>query len=179
MTQSDALWHSLDGEGTGASTLLREVPADRRAKARFPVDLPFRYFTLDVARHSGEGRVLNISSSDVLVECRHRILIGTSVELVIDWPARFNGTIPMNLVMCGKIYRCDVSGFAVGRCQHRFRLAGRATAASASPSVGRRNVSSPKVGSLSVSGEDRRVPGVSIDFALSEQELHTAAHLSD
>ena len=119
---SDALWHPLDVDKLRESALLQPAVAEIRPKARFPIDLPFRYNAGGKRRFSGAGRVVNISSTDVTVACRHQLKPGVPVELVIEWPARLDGRIPINLVMLGRVLRADSSGFSVGSCQHRFQL---------------------------------------------------------
>ena len=124
MIRSDALWHPLDAENYRESAPLRPAATDVHSKARFPIDLAFRYSAGNQPGLSGAGRVVNISSSDVIVTCRHRLEPGAQVELVIEWPALLNGRIPIHLVMLGRVVRANISGFAVGSCQHRFQLAG-------------------------------------------------------
>ncbi len=122
--RSDALWHSLDAENYRTPEPGRPVSADSHSKPRFTIDLPFRYNAGDQSGRSGTGRVLNIGSSEVVVACRHQLEPGTPVELVIEWPAQLDGRIPIHLVMSGRVVRSDISGFAVGACQHRFQLVG-------------------------------------------------------
>jgi len=119
---SDALWHPLDTKNDPEPVLLQPGLPDTRFKARFPIDLAFRYNAGDRPGFSGTGRVLNIGSTDVAVACRHQLKPGMPVELVIEWPARLDGRIPIHLVMIGRVMRSDPSGFAVGSCQHRFEL---------------------------------------------------------
>lgn len=109
--------------------LLRPVSRDRRARVRFPVDLPFSYRTLDPTRRSGTGRILNLSSCGLLAACRDHLTVDTTVELTIEWPARLHGGIPLHLIVTGSIVRCETFGFAVASCQHRFQLVGAAAAA--------------------------------------------------
>jgi hypothetical protein len=99
------------------------VPRERRSRIRFPVDLPFCYRSLNPTLFSGEGSVLNMSSHGALVVCRHQLTAGTMVELTIQWPARLDGWIPLQLVIVGRIVRCEISGFAVAFRHQRFRLA--------------------------------------------------------
>jgi hypothetical protein len=122
--RSDALWHSLDAENYREAALPEPAAADNRSKARFPIDLPFRYRAADQPGLSGSGRVVNIGSSDVVVACRHQLKLRTPVELVIEWPARLDGRIPIRLIMSGRVVRADLTGFAVGSCQHRFQIVG-------------------------------------------------------
>ncbi len=120
MTQT-AEYLQLDTEAYRGGMSDSPPPANRRSKVRFPIDLPLCYHTIGRLSLSGVGRVLNISSKDVWVICPHRLTPGTPVELLIDWPIRLNGEIDIQLVMNGRVCRCDIDGFAVSFDQHRFR----------------------------------------------------------
>lgn len=106
-------------------TFMARPSGNQRLRARFPIDLPLSYRTLGRKLRSGAGRVVNISSNDVTVACSHGLTAGTPVELTIEWPARLDGSTPLNLIMTGKTARCEPSGFAVASCRYRFMLAGR------------------------------------------------------
>ncbi len=77
---SDALWHPLDAENYREPALLPPVVAKRGPRAYVPVDFPFRYNARYQAGLSGAGRVVNISSTRVMVTCRHQLNVGTAVE---------------------------------------------------------------------------------------------------
>lgn len=100
--------------------LLEPVSVDRRTRSRFPLDLAFSYRTLARKAHTGVGRILNISSTGALAECRDPFTAGTVVELTMEWPVRQQGWIPLHLVMTGSIVRCEVSRFVVAA--RRIRL---------------------------------------------------------
>jgi len=104
----------------GESALLQPDSTDRRSRVRFPIVLAFSYRTLDRKSHSGVGRILNISSTGALAECRDPFTAGTTVELTMEWPARLHGWIPLQLIMVGSIVRCEVSRFAVAARQLRL-----------------------------------------------------------
>jgi hypothetical protein len=118
----DEQWQPLDAENQRKPGRLRPVAVARRSKVLFPINLPVRYKTGYKTGSSGAGRVVNIGSTHVMVACTHRLRVGTPVELVIEWPARLEGRIPIHLMMCGAVVRVDISGFAVGYCQYRFQL---------------------------------------------------------
>jgi len=123
MTQPDTQV-SPEAEIHRVKTLIQPPSAEAGLKARYSIDLPLSYHTLGRTLRSGEGRVVNIGSHDVTVACLHELTAGSLVELTIEWPARLHGRIPIRLIMIGRVVRCEVSGFAVASCQHRFMLAG-------------------------------------------------------
>lgn len=98
---------------------------DRRSRVRFPVSLPFFYRTLDRSLRSGVGRILNISSSGILAACHDQLNVDINVELIIEWPVRVNGEVPLHLVMVGNIVRCEMSRFAVASSQLQLRRVGK------------------------------------------------------
>jgi hypothetical protein len=72
-----------------------------------------------------------MSSGGLLVSSRHEMIIGTLLELNIDWPTRLDGRIPLQLVAAGTVTRCDSFRFAVVLERYHFRLAGGAAGKSA------------------------------------------------
>src|SRR5665213_1908185 len=100
--------------------------AERRSRLRFPFELRVSFRTLGQSYPvAGMGRVVNISSSGILVAYQHEISAGTPVELNIDWPARLDGRIPLQLAAVGTVIRCELFSFAVGLERYRFRVAGK------------------------------------------------------
>ena len=99
---------------------------ERRSRLRFPFELRIRFRTLGQRYPVAEmGRVVNISSSGVLVACQHEVSAGTQLEMNIDWPTRLDGRVPLQLVATGTVVRCELFGFAVGLGRYHFRIAGR------------------------------------------------------
>ena len=85
------------------------------------MDLAFSYRTLDRTGRRGAGRTLNISSTGILAAaCCDRLTVGARVEITIEWPVRFDGHIPLQLVMIGSIVRCEPDRFAVAYSQLRL-----------------------------------------------------------
>jgi hypothetical protein len=96
--------------------------AERRAKSRYPLDLSvrFRFFCAGTA-FFGRGLAVNVSSGGILVTSKHRVLVGSLVEMSIDWPAPLDGTIPLQLVTTGRILRREDSQFAATFERYEFR----------------------------------------------------------
>jgi|HubBroStandDraft_6_1064221.scaffolds.fasta_scaffold565006_2 hypothetical protein len=100
----------------------RPVPVERRSRVRFPLELRVRYRTLGRGEPiTGEGWVVNVSSGGVLVAYRDEIRAGTPMELNIEWPSRLDGRVPLQLVMSGRVVRCELSGLAVALSRYSFR----------------------------------------------------------
>jgi hypothetical protein len=96
--------------------------AERRAKSRYPLDLSvrFRFFCAGTA-FFGQGLAVNVSSGGILVASKHRVMVGSVVEMSIDWPAPLDGSIPLQLVTTGRILRREDSQFAATFERYEFR----------------------------------------------------------
>jgi hypothetical protein len=98
---------------------------DRRHGRRYPVDAKVHYKALERGETiaSGDGRLVNMSSSGVLVELRDALKRGTHVELSIAWPVRLNGDTAMQLWIDGTAVRTleHTSAVWIGRYEFRTR----------------------------------------------------------
>jgi hypothetical protein len=109
-------------QGAGQPALI-----ERRSRVRFPFELRVQFRSLAPGyRPWGTGRLSNMSSGGLLVSSQHEMVIGTLVELNIDWPTRLDGRLPLQLVAAGTVTRCDPFQFAVVLERYHFRLAGGA-----------------------------------------------------
>ena len=95
------------------------APVDRRSQRRFPISVRLRYNILGV---EGEGRTLNISSSGALIQVAQRLPTGRRIQLLIEWPAKLEDRIPLQLVVKGTILRSTVEMTAVAISNYEFRL---------------------------------------------------------
>ena len=99
---------------------------ERRSKIRFPLELRASYRTLGRGSPcAGEGWVVNMNRSGVLVSAQHEVDVGKRVELSIDWPSLLYGRVPLRFVTVGTVVRCDGSNFAVTLARYQFRTAKR------------------------------------------------------
>jgi hypothetical protein len=99
---------------------------ERRSKVRFPLELRLSYRTLGRgSRCSGEGWVVNMNKSGVLVSGQHQIDVGTRMELRIEWPSLLHGRVPLRFVTVGEVVRCEASCFALMLTGYQFRTAKR------------------------------------------------------
>jgi PilZ domain len=106
-------------EGSVSTSSLPRI--ERRLKARYPVQLPARYRSLDRERVAGVGLTVNISSNGLLVTCQHEIQLGTRMEVLINWPSLLESTIPLQLVTTGRVIRSGASTFVIEFAQYQFR----------------------------------------------------------
>jgi hypothetical protein len=105
----------------------RSIPAERRSKARFPLDLSVRFRPLSSRfLSSGAGRAVNVSSSGLLVVSQHivsqhALRVGEQVEMSIEWPSLLDGKIPLQLFAVGRVVRRRASDFAAAFERYQFR----------------------------------------------------------
>ncbi len=100
-------------------------PEERRSGHRFPIELELTYFLLDGKNtgYAGQGRTVNISSSGVLFRSPHSLRPGTQIELSIDWPARIDRTVRMQLRAFGRAVRREGAITGVQILHSEFRTA--------------------------------------------------------
>jgi hypothetical protein len=98
---------------------LNVAKLDRRSQQRFPIFIYLRYIVSGV---EGEGRTLNISSNGALIQVPLRLPTGRRIRLFLDWPARLEDRIPLQLVVNGTILRSTAMGTAIAILRYEFRL---------------------------------------------------------
>jgi len=96
---------------------------DRRLTSRFPLQQEVRYRLVQAKAISakGVGQTVDISSGGIQFTTNERLPVGRMVEVAMSWPARLNGTCPLQFVARGRVLRSD-GGTAVVRIQrYEFR----------------------------------------------------------
>jgi hypothetical protein len=102
------------------------IPADRRLKSRFELDLGVRFRLLAGSSGCGAGRAVNVSSGGVLIVpqrggSQDEIRVGAWVEMSIEWPTLLDGRIPLQLFAVGRVVRYRASNFAAVFERYQFR----------------------------------------------------------
>jgi hypothetical protein len=130
----------LQFPGEQRSSLIAEgpIPAERRLKFRYPLDLGVRFRSLPKgSAFSGEGNCINLSSGGILVASRHQIIVGSMLEMSMDWPSLIDGRIPLQLVAVGRVLRGEtshgLSHFAATIERYEFRTMRISSLAALSP----------------------------------------------
>jgi len=96
---------------------------DRRAKRRYPLDLPVQYKIMKnyLVIGTGTGATLDLSSNGISFVGSEPLKVGCYVELSISWPVLLNQACPLKLVASGKVVRCDGRVIGVRMDRHEFR----------------------------------------------------------
>ena len=106
----------------------QQIAGDRRTDRRYEVALDLRWKLIRRRKvlHTGEGQTVDLSSGGILFDPRRPLPVGLDVELSIAWPILLNNTAPMQLVVTGRIVRCNGNQVAIRMVQHEFRTLGTA-----------------------------------------------------
>jgi hypothetical protein len=100
----------------------RPLP-ERRLSSRYPFrqELRYRVTTSKAANMSGSGTTLNMGSRGILFTTEHKLPVGRGVELAVDWPARLDGTCPLQFVARGRVVRAEDNRAAVRIERYQFK----------------------------------------------------------
>ena len=99
----------------------RTVPGERRHRHRYPIIAIAQLRLVDLAKRAN-AVVHNISSDGAFFSARMVLDEGRPVQLLIDWPVRLDGRIPLSLVLEGMVVRSDVAGTAIAINRHEWRI---------------------------------------------------------
>ena len=97
---------------------------ERRAATRLPIEREVRYKLLgkgNLLTQAGEGKTVNISSAGALFTTQTALPEKQLVELAVNWPARLNGLLPLNLVIRGRVIRSHETQCAIRIEQYDFK----------------------------------------------------------
>jgi PilZ domain len=97
---------------------------ERRGTRRYELHLPvhFRVSQKGIAGRWGTGLTRDISTSGLSFRTRKPLPVGSHIELIVDWPAKYAETHPIDLQLTGFVLRSDNSRTAVRITSHRFRI---------------------------------------------------------
>jgi hypothetical protein len=102
-----------------------KVSGDRRTSRRYEFSLKLRW-KVSRRKHpaeTGTGTTIDLSSNGILLESDQQMPIDGSVELSICWPVLLHDTLPMQLIVTGRVVRFSGQRVAVQFGQHEFRAA--------------------------------------------------------
>jgi hypothetical protein len=97
--------------------------SERRAKIRYPIELPLRYQTLRSGDARGIGTTIDFSSQGLLISAAPSQIPyqGSRVDVVVEWPVRLEGKTSLQLIVQGKVVRGGPASFAILFERHEFR----------------------------------------------------------
>ena len=77
--------------------------------------------------------IRNISGRGVFIQIGRTLPIGKPLELLIDWPAKFDGKLRLRLSVSGKVIRSTADGTAVEVLGYECRFNSSREKSNASP----------------------------------------------
>ena len=100
-----------------------EIQQDRRAKRRYPLDLPVQYKIMKnyLVIGTGTGTTLDMSSNGISFASAEPVKAGSYLEMSVSWPVLLNEACPLKLVVFGKVVRSGGQVVAVRMDRHEFR----------------------------------------------------------
>ncbi|HXA52787.1 MAG TPA: hypothetical protein VNV86_20865 [Candidatus Acidoferrum sp.] len=119
------------------STELDSAPVggflERRGTSRFPLreDVRYKVVQSKTQKITGSGTTLNFGSGGILFTTEEILPVGRTIELSVNWPARLDGTCPLQFVATGRIVRAEADRAAVRIERYEFRTRSVKVAATA------------------------------------------------
>lgn len=105
------------------------ISGDRRHDRRYGLQLDVKWKLIRRRRvlDSGTGYTVDLSSGGILFDAGRHLPEGLNVELSVTWPVLLHNVAPMQLVVYGRIKRCNGRLIAMQTAQHEFRTSGGST----------------------------------------------------
>ena len=103
---------------------MEHIALERRLTRRYELHLPvhFRISQKGVAGRWGTGTTREMSTTGLSFRTRKPLPVGSHVEMIVDWPAKYGEEQPIDLQLTGFIVRSDGSRTAVRVTSRRFRI---------------------------------------------------------
>lgn len=90
-------------------------------EAWYPIELPISYEGAKESTLQGDGRTLAISRGGVRFACDRTLLVGQTVRLSIQWPARLYDGASLSLWVMGSVQLSASCEVEVVILRHEFR----------------------------------------------------------
>jgi len=103
---------------------MKRIIVERRANKRYELRFPLRYRISQkgVPAYSGISLTLDLSASGIAFRCRKSLPVGSHIELLVDWPAKYRDAYPIELHVTGFVLRSANGRTAVRMTSHRLRV---------------------------------------------------------
>ena len=97
---------------------------ERRETKRYELHLPIHYRVSQkgIIARWGTGMTREMSTSGVSFRTRKPLPVGSHVEMIVNWPAKYGDDQPIDLQLTGFVVRSDGSRTAVRVTSRRFRI---------------------------------------------------------
>jgi hypothetical protein len=103
---------------------MKRTIVERRANKRYELRFPLRYRISQkgVIPYAGVSLTLDLSASGIAFRCRKPLPVGSHIELLVDWPAKYRDAYPIELHVTGFVVRSANGRTAVRMTSHRLRV---------------------------------------------------------
>jgi hypothetical protein len=97
---------------------------EQRGSRRYELHLPIHYRISQkgVPARWGTGTTREMSTTGLSFRTRKPLPVGSHVEMIVDWPAKYADDQPIDLQLTGFIVRSDGNRTAVRVTSRRFRI---------------------------------------------------------
>jgi hypothetical protein len=102
------------------------IGGDRRTNRRYSLQLRLRWKVVRRGKvlSSGTGQTLDLSTGGICFDAGQMLPTGVNVEVSIIWPVLLRDASRMQLLIVGKVVRCDGSRIALRASRREFRTMG-------------------------------------------------------
>jgi len=104
---------------------MKSTTVERRANARYELRMPLRYRVSQKGDipYIGTGLTQDLSVHGIGFRCRKSLPVGAHVEVLVDWPAKYDELYPLELQVTGFVLRSENGRTAIRMTSHRLRVA--------------------------------------------------------
>lgn len=97
---------------------------ERRTTKRYDLHLPVHYRISQKGESSkwGSGTTREMSTNGLSFRTRRELPVGSHIEMIVDWPAKYGDDQPIDLQLTGFVVRSDAGKTAVRVTSRRFRI---------------------------------------------------------
>jgi hypothetical protein len=111
------------GKGS-AEVCLEKMGQERRVTRRYELHLTVHYRISQKGESTkwGTGTTKEMSTTGLSFRTRKPLPVGSHIEMIVDWPAKYGDDQPIDLQLTGFIVRSDAGRTAVRITSRRFRI---------------------------------------------------------
>jgi hypothetical protein len=105
-----------------AIAMKHDITGDRRARRRYPLELPLRYHSAKRDRSSiaGVGLTHDLSTGGLAFAADHELTTGSAIEIWVAWPIAAEGMNAIELRILGRVVRAAGCEAAIQIKRHDF-----------------------------------------------------------
>jgi hypothetical protein len=117
-------YHAQSLGKRSAEVCLEKLAQERRATRRYELHLTVHYRVSQKGESSkwGSGTTREMSTTGLSFRSRKPLPVGSHIEMIVDWPAKYDDDQPIDLQLTDFIVRSDNGRTAVRITSRRFRI---------------------------------------------------------